>query len=188
MKNILWFDEVGKDDTAVVGGKGANLGELTRAGFDVPEGFIVTAQAYFDFIEETGLKEKIKQILEGFDPENSEDLRLRAVRIQEEIKKADFPGDLAKEIIASYHQLAERTGIPVEKLFVAVRSSATAEDLADASFAGQQATFLEIKGDIKVLSAVLKCWASLLKLEQSIIEMIKVSTSSKSVSQCQSKE
>ncbi len=161
MKNILWFDEVGKDDTAVVGGKGANLGELTRAGFDVPEGFIVTAQAYFDFIEETGLKEKIKQILEGFDPENSEDLRLRAVRIQEEIKKADFPGDLAKEIIASYHQLAERTGIPVEKLFVAVRSSATAEDLADASFAGQQATFLEIKGDIKVLSAVLKCWASL---------------------------
>ncbi|RJO62101.1 phosphoenolpyruvate synthase [candidate division WS5 bacterium] len=161
MKDILWFDEVGKDDGKYVGGKGANLGELTRAGLPVPKGFIVTAQAYFDFLEKTKLKARIAEILEGLDVEDSKDLQKRAVRIQIEIKKADFPHHLAHEIIKNYHKLAKETHTKKESLYVAVRSSATAEDLADASFAGQQATYLNVLGDIKVLHAVLKCWASL---------------------------
>lgn len=160
-KDILWFSEVGKDDGKLVGGKGANLGELTRAGLPVPKGFIVTAGAYFDFLEKTKLKARIAEILEGLDVENSKDLQERAEKIQAEIKKADFPHHLAHEIIKSYHKLAKETNTKKEALYVAVRSSATAEDLADASFAGQQATYLNILGDIKVLHAVLKCWASL---------------------------
>lgn len=160
-KNILWFKEVGKDDGKYVGGKGANLGELTTGGFPVPNGFIVTAQAYFDFLEKTGLKPKIAEILKGLNVEDSKDLQGRAIKVQELIKKADFPEGLAKEIVENYHKLAKETKTDLDDLYVAVRSSATAEDLADASFAGQQATFLNILGDIKLLHAVLKCWASL---------------------------
>lgn len=160
-KNILWFKEVGKDDGALVGGKGANLGELTTGGFPVPNGFIVTAQAYFDFLEKTNLKEEIAKILDGLNVEDSKDLQGRAVKVQELIKKADFPEDLAKEITENYHKLAKETHTDKKELYVAVRSSATAEDLADASFAGQQATYLNVLGDIPVLHAVLKCWASL---------------------------
>lgn len=160
-KNILWFKEVGKGDGATVGGKGANLGELFTAGIPVPNGFIVTAQAYFDFLENTGLKSKIAEILKGLDVENSKDLQSRAEKVQAEIKKANFPEDLAKEITETYHKLAKETHTNEKELYVAVRSSATAEDLADASFAGQQATYLNVLGDIPVLHAVLKCWASL---------------------------
>lgn len=160
-KNILWFSEVGKDDGQYVGGKGANLGELTNAGFPVPGGFIVTAQAYFDFLGKTDLKSQISEILKGLNVEDSKDLQDRAVKVQDLIKKADFPEDLAHEIVQNYHKLAKETGTEKKDLYVAVRSSATAEDLADASFAGQQATYLNILGDIPVLHAVLKCWASL---------------------------
>lgn len=160
-KNIFWFKEVGKDDGKYVGGKGANLGELTTGGFPVPNGFIVTAQAYFDFLEKTGLKPKISEILEGLNVEDSKDLQSRAVKVQELIKKADFPENLAKEITENYHKLAKETKTDLKDLYVAIRSSATAEDLADASFAGQQATYLNVLGDIPVLHAVLKCWASL---------------------------
>jgi len=160
-KNILWFSEVGKGDGALVGGKGANLGELTTAGFPVPGGFIVTAQAYFDFLERTGLKSQISDILKDLNVEDSKDLQARAVKAQELMKKADFPEDLAKEIVENYHKLAKDTGTDLKELYVAVRSSATAEDLADASFAGQQATYLNVLGDVQVLHAVLKCWASL---------------------------
>jgi pyruvate,water dikinase len=160
-KNILWFKEVGKDDGALVGGKGANLGELTTADFPVPNGFIVTAQAYFEFLEGTGLKSKIADILKGLNVEDSKDLQSRAEKVQVEIKKADFPKHLADEIIKDYHKLAKETNTDIKELYVAVRSSATAEDLADASFAGQQATYLNVLGDIPLLHAVLKCWASL---------------------------
>ncbi len=160
-KNILWFREVGKDDGARVGGKGANLGEMFSAGLPVPGGFIVTAQAYFDFLSKTGLKAKITEVLKGLDVEDSKDLQKRAEKVQSLIKKADFPKDLADEITENYHQLAKETNTDLKKLYVAVRSSATAEDLADASFAGQQATYLNVLGDIPVLHAVLKCWASL---------------------------
>ncbi len=160
-KDILWFSEVGKDDGKLVGGKGANLGELTKAGIPMPRGFIVTAQAYFDFLEKTKLKDKISEILKGLNVEDSKDLQERAKKVQTEIKKADFPHHLAREIIKSYHKLAKELGTNKKELYVAVRSSATAEDLADASFAGQQATYLNVLGDIPVLHAVLKCWASL---------------------------
>lgn len=158
-KNILWFKEVGKDDTAIVGGKGANLGEMFNAGLPVPNGFIVTAQAYFKFLKESGLDKKIEEILKGLDPEDSNDLQKRAEKIQKEIIGAEIPKNLKREIVDNYHTLKAVT--KSDKLYVAVRSSATAEDLADASFAGQQATYLNVIGDEEVVKAVLKCWASL---------------------------
>jgi pyruvate,water dikinase len=158
-KNILWFREVGKGDGATVGGKGANLGELTQAGFPVPPGFIVTAQAYFDYIQETGLNQKIKEMLEGLNFEDSKDLQARAEKVQGLIKGNPLPEHLKVEILDAYHQLEAENNS--QSLYVAVRSSATAEDLADASFAGQQATFLNIIGDDNLLQAVLNCWASL---------------------------
>lgn len=158
-KNIVWFKEVGKEDTQLVGGKGANLGELTNAGFPVPQGFIVTSEAYFNYVKETGLNEKIGKILDGLDFEDTKDLQQRAEQIQELILKTPLPESLKKEITTYYNELAKEA--KVEPLYVAVRSSATAEDLADASFAGQQSTYLNVTGEENVLVAVLKCWASL---------------------------
>jgi len=157
VKQILWFDEVGKDDGTTVGGKGANLGELLKAGIPVPNGFNVTAQAYFNFLEKAGLKAKIEDILNGLDVEDSKDLQERAKNIQEEIMAAQMPEDLRHAIIENYRKLKGTK----EKLYVAVRSSATAEDLADASFAGQQSTYLNVIGDNEVVQAVQKCYASL---------------------------
>ncbi len=158
-KNIVWFSEVGKDDGQLVGGKGANLGELTRAGFPVPPGYIITSEAYFDYIKKTGLDEKLKKLLDGLDFENNKDLQDRAEKAQKLIVDTPLPDFLHKGIVEAYKKLAKDTN--TEKLYVAVRSSATAEDLADASFAGQQATYLNVIGDNEVCVAVLKCWASL---------------------------
>jgi len=157
-KNILWFKEVTKDDIGLVGGKGANLGELTRAGLPVPPGFIVTAQAYFDFVKATGLDQDIKKLLTGIDPENSKVLHEIATKLQKDIISKPMPTDLSKEIIHSYQELYTKGA---SSIFVAVRSSATAEDLPGASFAGQQATFLNTSGSDEVVKAVRKCWASL---------------------------
>jgi pyruvate,water dikinase len=158
-KNIVWFKEVGKDDGKLVGGKGANLGELTKAGFPVPPGYIVTADAYFEYLKKTGVDEKIRKILDGIDLENNDELQKKAEESSKVILDTPLPEELKKEIVECYHQL--KTETHSEKLYVAVRSSATAEDLADASFAGQQATYLNVIGDEEVLVAVLKCWASL---------------------------
>lgn len=158
-KNIVQFSEVGKDDGKVVGGKGANLGELTKAGFPVPPGYIVTADAYFDYVKATGLEGKISKILEGLDFEDTKELQKRAEEAQKLIVATPLPEALKKEIVENYKKLKESTHS--EKLYVAVRSSATAEDLAGASFAGQQATYLNVLGEDAVLEAVLKCWASL---------------------------
>lgn len=157
--SILWFSEVGKNDGAVVGGKGANLGELTQAGLPVPPGFIVTAQAYFTYLKATGLDKRISEMLDGLDTENSKDLQARAEEIQKIIIQTPLPDYLKREIVENYHKLKTKTNS--EELYVAVRSSATAEDLAGASFAGQQATYLNVLGDDAVLESVLKCWASL---------------------------
>lgn len=151
--NILWFSEVGKEDIAQVGGKGANLGELTKSGIPVPNGFCVTAQAYYYFIETTGIKKELEKSLKGIDPENNKELNRIATKIKTIILKSDMPEDLAKEIKSAYVKLGG--------LSVAVRSSATAEDLPEASFAGQQATFLNIMGPEQVVRAVQKCFASL---------------------------
>lgn len=153
MKLIAWFGEVDKDDVGLVGGKGANLGELTRAGIPVPSGFVVTSDAYFRFLDESGLRDRIKAALEGLDVNDSSALQAASVNIKEMICDGQMPADTAAAIARAYRQM--------KALPVAVRSSATAEDLAEASFAGQQSTFLNIQGEKEVLHAVQECWASL---------------------------
>ena len=157
-KYVVWFDEVDKEDIALVGGKGANLGEMTKAGFPVPAGFIVTAGAYKDFLEATHLQNKISDILNKLDVNDSEDLDKAARRAQQTIIRAAFPKEIAHEIIRAYFQLDK--GI-LKHPFVAVRSSATAEDLPTASFAGQQATFLNVVGEANLIEKVKEAWASL---------------------------
>ena len=154
--SILWFSQIDKNDTNSVGGKAANLGELTRAGLPVPNGFTVTAGAYFNFIEASNLKEKIKFLLGKVDINNSNLLNETSSLIKKSIEASKLPDSLAKEIIISYKKLSKDSSA-----LVAVRSSATAEDLPQASFAGQQSTFLNIKGDQQLLDAIKKCWASL---------------------------
>ncbi len=152
-KAIVQFNEVGKKDVATVGGKGANLGEMTQANIPVPGGFIVTANAYFDFLEKAELKDKIRQQLQPLDPGNSKQLQQIAAEIKQLILDAAMPAELAREIEQAYDQMGDG--------LVAVRSSATAEDLPEASFAGQQRTLLNIQGGKEVVIAVQECWASL---------------------------
>ncbi len=152
-KAVVWFKDVTKNDIPLVGGKGANLGEMTGAGIPVPQGFIVTADAYFYFIENAGIDGVIADKLEGLDIHNSLRLQKVADEIQEIIRTADIPAVIADEIEKAYKEMGRG--------LVAVRSSATAEDLPEASFAGQQATFLNILGDKNVVNAVRDCWASL---------------------------
>ena len=154
-KFCLWFNEVGKGDVGIVGGKGANLGEMTNAGVPVPNGFIVTAQAYFYFLDKTNLRDKIRQKLTGLNVDDSKKLQSVSEEIKTLIEKTPVPQEIS-DLIIKYYKEIERT-----PPYVAVRSSATAEDLPDASFAGQQRTFLNIKGDKDVLIAVSGCWASL---------------------------
>jgi pyruvate,water dikinase len=158
MMNIAWFEDLGKDDVGIAGGKGANLGELVRAGLPVPPGFVVTAQAYSYFLKESGLADKIMEILRSTDVDNNEELTKASQEIRELITSSPMPEALAKEILESYRKLSQRVG--KEEEFVAVRSSATAEDLPGASFAGQQETFLNVKGD-EVIEYVRRCWSSL---------------------------
>ncbi len=153
LKAVVWFDEVSKQDIPLVGGKGANLGEMTGAGIPVPQGFIVTAAAYFDFIEKSGIRSKIKSLLDPVDVHDSRQLQDNAAKVQELVVEAKMPPEIAEEIRKAY--------VKMGKGLVAVRSSATAEDLPEASFAGQQATFLNIEGEDEVVKAVQKCWASL---------------------------
>jgi pyruvate,water dikinase len=152
-RSVVWFSEVGREDLTLVGGKGANLGELTRAGIPVPPGFVVTADTYFRFIRQNQLEPLIKRELLGLDVHDSRELNDRAARIRQCIIDAEMPAHIADEIREAYGKLG---GGPV-----AVRSSATAEDLPEASFAGQQSTFLNVQGADNVVKAVQACWASL---------------------------
>ncbi len=156
---ILWFDDIGKGDIEKVGGKCANLGEI--AGIHVPTlpGFAITADAYDHFIKGAGLREHIKKTLEGLDVKNIRDLRKRGAEIRKSVSSAIIPDDLSKDIISSYRKLGKKLGVP--NPFVAVRSSATAEDLPGASFAGQQDTFLNVSGEKDLLQKVRNCFASL---------------------------
>ena len=152
---VLWLDEVDADDLGDVGGKGASLGELTAAGLPVPPGFVVTAGTYRSFIEDAGIDEAIFEAVD-VDVEDSAALSAAADRAQELILETPFPDELEEEILAAY----EDVGSDDEAPFVAVRSSATAEDLPDASFAGQQETFLNVTVT-DLLDRVRRCWASL---------------------------
>ncbi len=162
-KFIKFFDELSIEQVPEVGGKNASLGEMYRAlskkGLKVPNGFATTSTAYRYFLESAGLKKEIRRILKGLDTHNVPDLMRRGKEIRELIIAAPFPKDFSEEIIRAYKELGE----PYKSKFldVAVRSSATAEDLPDASFAGQQESFLNVSGDKNLLLAVKKCVASL---------------------------
>ncbi len=152
-KLVVWFSEVGRTDIPLVGGKGANLGEMSRAGLPVPQGFIVTADAYFAFIKDHKLDSFIEKETKNLDPEDSKKLNVIAEALQKAIKENELPKALQQQIEKAYEEMHEGP--------VAVRSSATAEDLPDASFAGQQATFLNIEGKKQLIKAIRECWASL---------------------------
>lgn len=177
-KQIVWFEEVDKEDVGLVGGKGANLGEMLRAHFPVPYGFIVTSHAYFDFIERNHLKNKITDCLSSVNYENQSDLKKASTTIKKMILQTDMPHELVKNIVSYYDILHSRE----DKIFntfhagssamtrlkdmydsplVAVRSSATAEDLPTASFAGQQETYLNVRGENHLIQKIRECWASL---------------------------
>ncbi len=154
---ILDFNQVNQEDVGVVGGKGANLGEMANAGFPVPPGFIVTAQTYFKVIKDNNLKPQIKAIIDKLDVSDTRQLNSVSSQIKKLILQAKIPDDLALQIIRSYLKL----GRGFNHTLVAVRSSATAEDLPDASFAGQQETFLNVQGEANLVQSVRACWASL---------------------------
>ncbi|MBN1690819.1 MAG: phosphoenolpyruvate synthase [Dehalococcoidia bacterium] len=152
-KVIAWFEEITREDIGIAGGKGANLGEMVHAGIPVPPGFVVTATAYYDFLEATDLMGEIRKLLKDVDANDSRALQDASYHIKEKFVSVAMPEHMVKEIQTSYRKLGGG--------LVAVRSSATAEDLPDASFAGQQRTFLNIQGEESVVRAVQECWASL---------------------------
>jgi len=153
---IKWFKDTNKDDLAEVGGKTANLGEMTQAGFPVPDGFCVTSHAYLDFLKKNSLTNKIKACLKSLDSEDSTALQSSSDDIRSLFKISSMPKATQKEITLAYQQLSKK-----RNPLVAVRSSATAEDLPEASFAGQQETFLNVSGTDQLLESVRACWASL---------------------------
>src|SRR5512143_1007455 len=158
MKNVMWFKELSKKNLAEAGGKGANLGEMMQNGFPIPNGFVVTADSYYKHLEANGLVEPIKRILGALDVNDNDALEKASEQIKEMIIKGDMPPDVQNDVITSYKQLCELVG---RQVYVAVRSSATAEDLPTASFAGQQSTYLNVLGAEDVVKAVKDCWASL---------------------------
>jgi len=169
---VKWFSQLNKDSGSIAGGKGANLAEIFNLKVPVPPGFVVTAQAYDAFIHQAGLNERIKQLLSQIDYENTKKLDEIASQIRDLITKAKYPPEMEEEILESYEALDDRVDVQrgsahdilknaAEPIFVAVRSSATTEDLAEASFAGQQDTFLNVKGNAQLLDHIKKAFASL---------------------------
>ncbi len=174
MVNCIWIKQISKDDIPLVGGKAANLGELASNKFPVPGGFVVTAEAYKLFLDKTGIQKEINEILEKTDINNTDELKSSSEKIQDLILSTDMPPEVKLDIQKYYKNIntgTDITTLPAKAAslinigrdlpFVAARSSATAEDLPEASFAGQQATYLNIKGQDNVVQAVHQCWASL---------------------------
>jgi pyruvate,water dikinase len=153
METIKWINDVNKEDIAVAGGKGANLGEMLKNDFPVPPAFIVTADAFWSFLEETKIKDSVFNILRNVNVDEPDDLEKKSGEIKKIIINANMPWTTEVDILDAYRKLDDG--------FVAVRSSATAEDLPEASFAGQQETFLNVKGEQSLLESVKQCWASL---------------------------
>ncbi|MEI2418659.1 PEP/pyruvate-binding domain-containing protein, partial [Arthrospira platensis SPKY2] len=180
---VLWFEEVGIVDVPLVGGKNASLGEMIQQlgsqGVSVPTGFATTAYAYRYFIEKAGLEVKLRELFSDLDVEDMPNLRQRGKQARALILDTPFPPELEEAIVSYYRKLCERYGTSAEfcekfdsdykeeckryasDIDVAVRSSATAEDLPDASFAGQQETYLNVYGEDTVLKSCHKCFASI---------------------------
>ncbi|GAA1805694.1 phosphoenolpyruvate synthase [Nostocoides veronense] len=163
--NIAWFAELGLDDVEHVGGKNASLGEmvqhLSKAGVRVPDGFATTADAYRRFLAHEGLADRINAILRELDVEDTRALAAAGAEIRDTVEKQPFPADLENEIRTAYERLVGEAGAAADEVSWAVRSSATAEDLPDASFAGQQETFLNVRGIDNILLAIKRVFASL---------------------------
>jgi pyruvate,water dikinase len=150
---IIWFKDISKEDVPIVGGKGANLGEMTKANIPVPPGFVVSVDAYFEFLKESDILGEVQTLLDSLDIEDTKQLQRVSTVVKQMFMDSSIMPELALKIKEAYKQLGEG--------LVAVRSSATAEDLPEASFAGQQSTYLNIEGPDEVVDAVLRCWASL---------------------------
>jgi pyruvate,water dikinase len=162
-KNVVQLDQVGMKDIDLVGGKNASLGEmlqnLTKLGVSIPGGFVITVNAYQEFIRHNNLDEKIRALVKQIDYKSVESLRRSGLQIRNVIRNGRFPSHLSQEIIDCYYDLSKR--YDQEGTDVAVRSSATAEDLPDASFAGQQETYLNVRGPAALMDSVRNCFASL---------------------------
>lgn len=162
MKFIRWLDEIGKNDVTLFGGKNASLGELIKnlssKGIKIPMGFAISAEAYKFFLERAGLTDKIKKALEKLDTKDIKSLKEKGKYIRNLIINAELPYELKEEIRNAYRKMEEIYGKNVD---VAVRSSATAEDLPSASFAGQYDTFLNVRGEERLMKAIMKCYSSL---------------------------
>lgn len=153
MRRIAWFRDLRAIDVALAGGKGANLGELAAAGLPVPPGFVVTAEAFLDAMDRAGVRAGLTETLAATDVDDPGALAAGAARLRDLVQKAPVPDELTREILAAYREMGGGA--------VAVRSSATSEDTADASFAGMNETFTNISGDEALLASVVACWASL---------------------------
>ncbi|NLA39484.1 MAG: phosphoenolpyruvate synthase [Methanomicrobiales archaeon] len=155
MPNVLWLEEIKKEDLISVGGKGASLGEMASLGLPVPKAFAVTAQAFRRFLIEEGIEDKIFHRLERLDVDDNDALESVSREVQDIVLSVGIPDYIREDIIDAYARMGDGGEV------VAVRSSATAEDLPEASFAGQQETFLNVLGNDDLLEAVQRCWASL---------------------------
>lgn len=161
--NILWFNEISVKDVPLVGGKNASLGEmfsqLSKKGVNIPNGFALTSSAYWYYLQANKIDKELERVFSKFNPNSLASLRETGRKARELILNSDFPKDLKEEIIENYNKLSKE--YRVKNVDVAVRSSATAEDLPSASFAGQQETYLNVSGTRQLLKAVKKCIASL---------------------------
>ena len=154
MQPVLWFKELRKADTARAGGKGANLGELSSGGFPVPDGFVVTAEAYLSAMEFAGVRRDLAEASASVDPDDLDALAELSRTLRDRVRRAPLPQDLAAAVTSAYHDLGPGA-------VVAVRSSATSEDTEGVSFAGMNQTFTNITGDGPVLDRLRDCWASM---------------------------
>ncbi len=158
---VIWFEDLGKEDIPLVGGKNANLGEMIQAGIPVPPGFAVTAQAYEKYITETGIAEEIYKTIEETttNAEDPKQFEIASRQVRKLIDSTPISEEIQKTIRKAYDELSKQAN--EAEVFVAVRSSATAEDLPGASFAGQQETYLNVRGEDELVNKTLKCWSSL---------------------------
>jgi len=151
---VVWFEAVGPSDVASVGGKGANLGELTRAGLPVPDGFVVTAEAYLDALDRAAIRERVCRRSAELDSSDDAALAVAASELQTLVGRVALPEELRLEVLSAYGRLGQDA-------FVAVRSSATGEDTATTSFAGMNESFTNVRGETELLESIVRCWASL---------------------------